>query len=469
MAIHRALLIPDILNLIFQEIKHDKSTLASAALTCRSLSPMALDFLWKTLDTSTPMKRLLPNLWNADGTYKTVIDPSLWKHFDAYAKRVEVLGVDELDARERYRWQLYCQVCSLRPGVIPFPNLRKLRLYQDFEQADRDRSLLLFPSSLCELRIDFGSITFNRSLRVAEGYMQSAALQVPMLKNLSLHGDPPATAYMCISQFEHLCILDLRHAQTIDAQAYQHLITSASTMTQLVELHLPNQGMNGITGNCIPMCKGFNRLQVLGIHSSPNNITQFLDTLDTPSLRVVICKGGNIQSKFSEWLECVRRICSNHGDSLRSVELRSRALNVWDSGFGGRQQMFKEIIMFLRALHRLEEVVLEFFMVDLPIEDLHAMAAAWPNLRRLKIKSKIVHRSRTTDSPSTYNCLITLAQLCPKLVHLELFIQDDKLPNITEWPRLSHRLRELKLDVPRLIKDQLEPFIDLIFPEKHYI
>jgi hypothetical protein len=69
MAVLRALLVPDILILILQEIKHDKSALASVAFTCRSLSPMALDFLWKELETSTPMKRLLPILWNADGTY----------------------------------------------------------------------------------------------------------------------------------------------------------------------------------------------------------------------------------------------------------------------------------------------------------------------------------------------------------------------------------------------------------------
>ena len=65
----RALLVPDILNLIFQEIKHDKPALASCALTCRSFAPMALDLLWKVLETSTPVKKLLPKLWTVDGTY----------------------------------------------------------------------------------------------------------------------------------------------------------------------------------------------------------------------------------------------------------------------------------------------------------------------------------------------------------------------------------------------------------------
>jgi hypothetical protein len=77
METHRAFLVPEILNLIFQEIKHDKAALASAALTCRSLSSIAMDFLWKELETSTPIKRLLPNLWNVDGTYVSDLNSDL--------------------------------------------------------------------------------------------------------------------------------------------------------------------------------------------------------------------------------------------------------------------------------------------------------------------------------------------------------------------------------------------------------
>jgi hypothetical protein len=433
------------------------------------------------------MKKLLPNLWNNDGIYvshiplrychlpnkiayiflqRTAVPSDEWRRFDEYALRVEVLGVDELDTRERYVWQLYCQVCSLRPGVIPFPNLRKLRLYQDYEQADHAASLLLFPPSLRSFRIDFGSATFNRSLRVAEGYLQAAAQQVPTLEHLSMHGDPPQTSYMCIVQHKHLRVLDLRHSHTVDAQVYRDLISTASTMNELVEFHLPDQGMNGISG-CIPCCKGFRLLRVLGIHASPSNIFQLLDTLDTPCLRAVVCKGGNIQSTPFEWRMCVERLCIQHGLSLRSVELRSRGINVWDSNTGTRRQMFKDITTSLLQLHLLEDVALEFFMVDLSTEDLYAMASAWPCLRHLKIRSRISHHNRAPGDPPTYNCLIFLARLCPKLIHLELFFQDDELPDISEWPLLSHGLRELKLDVPRRIRDQLVPFLDRLFPHKY--
>jgi hypothetical protein len=304
-------------------------------------------------------------------------------------------------------------------------------------------------------------------LRIAEGYLQAAARQVPMLEHLSLHGDPPATSYMCITEYKHLHTLDLRHSQTMDPQVYRDLISATSTMTKLTEFHLPDQGLNWIKEDCIPSCKGFRHLQVLGIPTSPNNIIKFLDTLDTPSLRAVICKGGNIQSRASEWRECVQKLSMQNGTSLRSVELQSRALGVWKDSIRNRNHMFKDITMSLLTLHQLDDVALEFYMVALSTEDLYAMASAWPNLRRLKIRSKIHHYSRPLNRPSTYNCLIYFAQLCPKLVQLELSIPDDKLPDIAEWPLLSHGLRELKLDSPMHVKERLEPFLDRIFPEKH--
>ena len=398
---------------------------------------------------------------------RTTVHRDEWKRFDEYAVRVEILGIDELDTRERYLWQLYCQVCNLRPGILPFPNLRKLRLYQDYEQADRAASLLLFPPSLRELRIDFGSSKFNGPLRIAEGYLQAAAQQVPRLGHLSLHGDPSATSYMCITLFERLHVLDLRHSRTVDAQVYRDLISAASTMRELVEFHLPDQRMNGIKEDCIPSCKGFQTLQVLGVHASPKNVVQFLDILDTPGLRAVICNGGNIQATFSGWRECVQKLCACHKTSLRSVELRSHGLNVWDINAGSVHHTFKDITMSLLKLHQLESVTLDLFMVILSPEDLDAMASAWPNLRYLRIKSKIGRYSHAVGGPSTYNCLVSLAQLCPNLVHLELFFRDDRLPDITEWPILSHRLENLILDVPLHIREQLAPFLGRIFPKKH--
>ena len=126
--------------------------------------------------------------------------------------------------------------------------------------------------------------------------------------------------------------------------------------------------------------------------------------------------------------------------------------------------MFKDIIVPLLALHKLEEIALEFFMVDLLTKDLYDMASAWPNLRHLKIKFKISH---LRCDHSAYNSLISLARLCPELNHLELVFQDDKLPDIAEWPLLTHGLRELKLGVPYPIRYKLGLFLNRIFPERN--
>lgn len=90
MSIYRTLIVDEILDLILQEIVCDKAALASMARTCGWISEMALDFLWRELDTSTPVKKLLPNLWDKEGNYVslfiTLSSPSQsesYKPFDA--------------------------------------------------------------------------------------------------------------------------------------------------------------------------------------------------------------------------------------------------------------------------------------------------------------------------------------------------------------------------------------------------
>lgn len=107
METHHALLVPEILNLIFQEIKHDKAALVSAALTCRSLLSVAMDFLWKELETSTPIKRLLPNLWNADGTYVSDLTSDLvvCQHIYICSERLYTVMSGSALTNTQYGWK----------------------------------------------------------------------------------------------------------------------------------------------------------------------------------------------------------------------------------------------------------------------------------------------------------------------------------------------------------------------------
>lgn len=75
LTMHRALHIEEIISDILSELT-DRETLRRAALTCRCLSPCALDFLWSRMDSPKPAFDLLGELED-DGTQSWVCLPKL--------------------------------------------------------------------------------------------------------------------------------------------------------------------------------------------------------------------------------------------------------------------------------------------------------------------------------------------------------------------------------------------------------
>jgi hypothetical protein len=57
---HRALSIPDIVYLVFDQVGEDKSTLARSARCCKAFHNPALDMLWSDLPSVFPLWNLLP-------------------------------------------------------------------------------------------------------------------------------------------------------------------------------------------------------------------------------------------------------------------------------------------------------------------------------------------------------------------------------------------------------------------------
>jgi F-box-like len=55
---YRALDIPEVLSLIFEEA--DQAVLARAAQCCKAFSNLALDVLWRDLPSPEPLRKLLP-------------------------------------------------------------------------------------------------------------------------------------------------------------------------------------------------------------------------------------------------------------------------------------------------------------------------------------------------------------------------------------------------------------------------
>jgi len=58
--VHRALSIPDIVHLVFDQIGDDKPTLARSARCCKAFHDPSLDRLWRDLPSVFPLWDLLP-------------------------------------------------------------------------------------------------------------------------------------------------------------------------------------------------------------------------------------------------------------------------------------------------------------------------------------------------------------------------------------------------------------------------
>lgn len=67
---HRALSLPDIIHLIFDELSDDKPTLARSARTCRAFYDISLNILWRNLESVAPLQKLVPrHEAREDGTF----------------------------------------------------------------------------------------------------------------------------------------------------------------------------------------------------------------------------------------------------------------------------------------------------------------------------------------------------------------------------------------------------------------
>ncbi|KAJ7132722.1 hypothetical protein C8R46DRAFT_1140640 [Mycena filopes] len=108
---HRCLRIPDILQITFEELvahelgfspSHGKVALSRLAQTCRQFSELALDILWESQYTLTPLLKTFPaHVWEISNTnsstqtfrFRSNINLADWNRVLKYASRIRKLNV----------------------------------------------------------------------------------------------------------------------------------------------------------------------------------------------------------------------------------------------------------------------------------------------------------------------------------------------------------------------------------------
>jgi hypothetical protein len=325
---------------------------------------------------------------------------------------------------------------------------------------------LLFPASLRYLELSFGFPGMvNDPGCCGEVWLSTAARQAPTLERLDLAGSPPRTSLLCITEHKNLHIVDLYHV-AINARdggpVYRDLLIALSSLKQLTTLHLPH---TGVAAADMPCCKGFQHLKHLTISARPSVLVMFFDCLLTCNLReVILSQSSSLYEPFDipELHDCVAKLCSLHGSSLRMVDLRFAA----PDGLGQEKTNDMDVLYPLLELHHLEIVTIINRSGRLFVSGVEAMALAWPHLRILKLSLDIIPDEKPdTLNVSAYQCLIPLARFCEKLTDLDIRIVDKHMVELESWSIMHHRLVNLALDVPHTLDPEpLIPLVYCIFP-----
>ncbi|KAG8957921.1 hypothetical protein FRC00_003290 [Tulasnella sp. 408] len=138
---HRALKVPEILNLIFKDNFSDRD-LVRCALVCRLWGIWTLDLLWGTRPIpfhnvlrflAPAIKRIEIESWNKDPSALVAyweigkIDPDGWRRFVAISNKITIITID-LGIGEKTIEQIKHATRSFNDLGEPFSNLRTLRI-----------------------------------------------------------------------------------------------------------------------------------------------------------------------------------------------------------------------------------------------------------------------------------------------------------------------------------------------------
>ncbi|KAG8945177.1 hypothetical protein FRC04_001156 [Tulasnella sp. 424] len=187
---------PELLLAVFSNV--ERKHLTAVARVCQKWSTLALDFIWRDLDSVVPLVELIVPLKCADGLLRPWELSDLqtecsWNRYDAYADRVRTIQFDDTSDLRAGRNQaitpkLLRKVASLHPRGAFFPrHLRALKWWASVQES----ALAMVPF-LCG-SLEEVLINFDVDGETAKAVIEQAAMQTPRLKSLCLDAASPET------------------------------------------------------------------------------------------------------------------------------------------------------------------------------------------------------------------------------------------------------------------------------------
>ncbi|KAF8121303.1 hypothetical protein EV363DRAFT_1458021 [Boletus edulis] len=224
---HRALLVPEILLIIFKYVTDDSGnpllpTLAAIARTCRPFQRQVEGILWYKLPNISALYNILPTQvrkresrsWSLS---RRMLSGSDWMQFVDRASRVRVLAENTGSCHGQYErcLAIFLAMVALRDPLLLTPNLRKLEWQPSHLSLNPAINLFISPS-LRSLEID-AKLFINHVIRFPLEYI------CPKLEHLKITGNGRSAANSISSVLRGLHCLETVACSTMDNDAFIHL------------------------------------------------------------------------------------------------------------------------------------------------------------------------------------------------------------------------------------------------------
>ncbi|KAH8109617.1 hypothetical protein DFH11DRAFT_1730892 [Phellopilus nigrolimitatus] len=411
--LQRVLAVEELLDVIFDFATRD--TKARCARVCKSWSNVALDSLWKSMDSVRPALSLLsPMVEEVPGfgeksrelKFARKVRPKDWARFNVYAARIRHLRldprVDEDEMSIVYSSSVLLEVAHKRRTLSLLPNLI------DFEVvASLDKSLLDYATLLIGEKLQRLSIYVPRDEALIESFFEELADRVSQLSELRLwlpfeleEAGESLTSFLNMQ----------RELRVVGLSSNAFTSDMARTLSELPRLRevLALSDTDGVSRRVVssfyPQIQdgAYPSLTTLELLEAAEDVFRFFSSVSQacPTL---------LELKVDEVYEGIETPLV--GDVIFSAQEGDVEVDIINL----------EILKPLRNLSKLKTFAFSYHrMLHITAEDLEYLVSGWPHLVRLAL----AHQPTVITDRSLLNlrALPMIAHHCPNLQHLALYV-----------------------------------------------
>jgi hypothetical protein len=450
-----------------------RGSLAALAVVCRQLSPMALDVLWKNMNSVLPLFLCMPqDLWNWEDHWlpnhysvrqlvlTRPIHPSDWDRVLFYAPRIRSLqprtpGARSTDPRTIIHHDSIPTLLASLPSLQLLSNLRHVALYTSRMFCGVPSLMRFLPGRKVEhVHLECVCSTLDLSFLMASGrtirrldiVKGSARCTFDVLKPQLFH----ALTFM-----DHLEMLSI---PSLDSRTLE--IVSNLESLQELDLHALSESDPGLLSflESHPGRLVFRSLQRLRISSANMSLVlpllrSFRTSLKLQELSIVILT-PHTSTEWQTLLDLLPNVCDNQTlQTLLLAEPISRHFIPDEEALESISDVPFNSILAFPSLAHLTIAVFSLRPLD---GTLMSMASTWnTSLRSLSMSPHALKGDGRDsfhlgpilgiglpniwhDGVCTLKCLIPFGKCCPNLEHLDLGVEvsTDATNTIVEVPDL---------------------------------